>query len=148
SPERQIGSLTTLARQTVELQDNLLAIKQRYLAWQTERLSHLLEDLVRRPQLPDIVAFPECSIPFECLPLLKQYSRDSGITFFAGTHSPLTTTHAAAVYKKSLQVAGATVRNLLQRDSPPPAVLPILEPDRGFLIPKTFASIFERSDTS
>jgi tetratricopeptide (TPR) repeat protein len=106
----------------------------------------LLEWLANTQQQPEFVVFPECSVPFECLGLIKKYSERTGTVFFAGTHTPRSSAISQNHYRKILGVANQDVKGIFRQSSHPKAVLPIICPDRSYLIPKQHPSIFEMDD--
>jgi len=140
------NSLGHLGRQSMDLRASLNQIKTTYINWQSDRLTQLATWLQSRAEQPDFIAFPECSIPFECLPILRALARDTGITIFAGTHSPHLGPKALTVYKKQLAVRGHAAKDILERLTPPPAVMPIMTPKETLLKAKSVSSIFERTD--
>ena len=137
-------SLTVLAREVVELHDCLANVKTRYIKWHSERLDRLLEWLHSQSARPDILVFPECGIPFECLERLRWFSEQTGAVVFAGTHTPKSDTPSVSHYKKTLRVRDTHFNDF--RNQPPPAVLPIITPKVTKLHRKSVASIFEQQD--
>ena len=94
-------SLTDFGHQSLELRQSLIAIGQRYLQWQQERLDRLLAWLSSQPELPQFIAFPECSIPFDSLATLREFAKRTGIVCFAGTHTPRLAAQAKTFYREN-----------------------------------------------
>lgn len=61
--------------------------EKRYTEWHSQRLSCILEWLSTLAPVPDIVVFPECSVPIHDLHLLKAFAVEHRGAVFAGTHT-------------------------------------------------------------
>src|SRR5271157_5177861 len=120
---RELG-LSKLARHGFSVSDIQLSCLQTYLSWHCRRLKAILAFL--EPHAPDIIVFPEYSIPWQCLPELQAFSARCQTIIFAGTHTVQTTPQALSVYR-SLGIEGTNVVAWAKKG--PAAVLPILEPN-------------------
>ena len=85
------GQLATLSRSVRELELARGRVRESYIKWAETRLLSILEALARSGSLgslPDILVFPECSVPGELLPALRSRTKTSGTVVCAGTHTP------------------------------------------------------------
>jgi|GEM_PF-5377676 len=139
-------SITEVVREAPSLRDGLRAVREKYLSWQGDRILCLLDWLSKRPCVPQIVVFPECSIPYELLIHFKHTAEALGIVFFAGTHSPRSDKAGLSFYKNVLGVRNRDLKDF--KESPPPAVLPIIRKDQSFLHRKSVPSVFELDDVA
>src|SRR6266852_7393999 len=69
-----------------------------YLAWQAERLKSVFSFLASCTPVPDLIVFPETSIPLWLLHIAKEFAAEHGGTVFASTHSYQRTRESSAVY--------------------------------------------------
>src|SRR5258708_36051292 len=87
-------SLSSLSSKGIRV-DSLQALCLReYRSWAFQRLEQVLNELSNLAPHPDIVIFPEGSIPFDGLEVARTFSCHSGSNVFAGTHTPLRNTEA------------------------------------------------------
>lgn len=115
--------LQELADSDFEVADIQQVCRSTYLRWSQSRLRRILDHLKTRSV--DVVVFPEYSIPFEQLPLLRQFSRDTGAAVFAGTHCPPPLTARVISEYEDLGVDVNQIRSLLSDDLPAKSVLPV-----------------------
>src|SRR5438093_5838646 len=82
--ESSLSQLGTKGFDVLDLQKYCL---DKYLSWHEARLRSVLDFLAHFDSVPDIVLFPECSMPVECLSSAGAWSSGTGATILAGTHS-------------------------------------------------------------
>lgn len=116
--------------------------RREYLGWQQLRLESILKFLGDLEPAPDVVLFPEGSIPIEDLLLIGKWSASTGANVLAGSHTPLFTAQAKAIYRQ----IGLPNRRLTQlRETGNRQVLPLVRSGKVALIRKRLLSPFERS---
>ncbi len=116
--------------------------RREYLRWQQVRLESILKFLGDLEPAPDVVLFPEGSIPIEGLKLIGEWSASTGTSVLAGSHTPLFTAEAKAIYRQ----IGLPIRRLTQlRETGNRQVLPLVRSGKVALIRKRLLSPFERS---
>src|SRR5262249_40297364 len=134
----------TALQRHVEIRPTMREIKRRYAAWQTERIAALIRWLEQRSTKPDVIVFPECSIPFESLSALYQLAQRHPITVLAGTHVPRRESSGAAY--KTIGARQGHIDRVLRADPSPTMLLPIFAQNRETqLFPKLAPSVFEKS---
>jgi len=102
---RQKSPLMELGKVGLPVAAQRQKFRTAYLKWSRKRLAAILERLKLgfifhprdarippqkshiRDVWPDVVVFPEYSIPFDHLDLVRDFARETGVTVFAGTHS-------------------------------------------------------------
>ena len=87
APERGSPSLADLQRHSLEVCSIQNECEARYTEWHSQRLSCILAWLAGLTPVPDIVVFPECSVPIHDLHLMKAFAEEHRGTVFAGTHT-------------------------------------------------------------
>lgn len=144
-PKKKSISLSGLARLGVgtdKLQEHCL---KTYLAWLQRRIEATLAHLERDGSAPDIVLFPEASIPFELLPLVGAWSKKHRNTVLAGSHSPSFSIRARQIYG-SLGVEDTALNKLQKQESE--NALSLLRSGVLELIPKRSLAPSEKSDSA
>jgi hypothetical protein len=138
-------SLTSLAMRGLQTDTLQATCQKEYLRWQQLRLESILHSLEDLDPLPDLVIFPECSVPMTSLPSICKWSASTGANILAGSHTPLLTADAKAIYReiglrdrRVAQLGAASVRQ----------VLPLVRSGKVSFIRKRLLSPFERSSTS
>lgn len=61
-------------------------IREEYITYISKKLENICRSTCRIYEL-DILVFPEYSIPYQCLPRIKELAEQLGITIIAGTHT-------------------------------------------------------------
>lgn len=145
SEAASLAELTLAGFQTAELDQTCL---RTYTEWQAGRVHAILEFLSSIAPVPDLVVFPEYSIPWQCLPVLRNFSQSTGASVFAGTHTFQRTARARTTYLQiGLDVAALRrINQVAQKQLCP--VLPVLGPNRVRLIPKRVSSPVERTEVT
>ncbi len=135
------GSLSVLGTKGLDVGSLQLECLQKYTIWQDRRVAGILAYLDQVSPAPDLVLFPEGSIPVTCLTRVYAWSAKSGAFVLAGSHSPLNTSQARRHYKdigiSAKTVAGATAREA--------QVLPIIRQGKVTLVSKALPSILEHT---
>ena len=144
-PARREESVGLLRSDNLDIRSLLSGIKSDYIEWHRERLRQIFDWMQAQPVHPDVLALPECGVPFEALDLVVTAARAMGTTILAGTHTPrpadrLDEYHHFGVRK--------TVIGRFRQAAPPPAVLPIIGPRGTYLHGKSVPAVFERADFS
>src|SRR5437899_2697366 len=86
-PQERALSLGGLARHDLDLVELQQRCEEQYTAWHNERLRAVLEFLENCKPVPDLVVFPETSIPLCLLHFARDFAVKHDVTVFAGTHS-------------------------------------------------------------
>lgn len=137
--------LADLSRNAIDVTGLQEVCRRKYLAWHEVRIRAVLSALRTLSPPPDVVAFPECSIPISSLHELLSYADESKACVFAGTHSVLAGPKALAQYE-SLRIAKATMKEIKGGRHAGAAVLPIITSDQTYLHFKALSSAFEHTD--
>lgn len=117
-----------------ELSHLQLQIREDYITYFTHKLQEIIRQICRIHR-PDLLLFPEYSVPYPCLPLLQSMARSHGMTIVAGSHTVLP---AAEVYYSQ---AGLDIDTAQMRGS---SIAPVFFPDgRADYQIKHQRSIFE-----
>ena len=147
-PKRGTSMLADFARQSLDMSALQETCRETYLDWHTTRITGIIEWIKSLNPCPNIVVFPEGSIPSELLTYLRNVSQELGITIFCGTHT-LKVTHEQIKLYKSLGLTQHDLNRLNQvRQFASVSVLPIFSGDETFFHPKRVPSIFEHVDVS
>lgn len=72
--------------QGIQLQTLHNQIREQYINYISEKLNCVCQSACHIYE-PDILVFPEYSVPYQCLPKIKELSEQLGITIVAGTHT-------------------------------------------------------------
>jgi hypothetical protein len=140
SPDDDL-SLSHLQVRGIDVTTIQAQCKKAYIQWNETRLNSILEFLGSQDPIPDIILFPECSIPINSLPLLAKWSRSNSSTIIAGSHTPLKDPEHKAMYT----AIGVEAKKLKQAVSSNSLnVMPLIRSGKVSLIPKALPSIFER----
>lgn len=83
---RDFPKLSELARYSVDLSGVQDECESRYLTWQNDRLNGILQWVSSLNPCPDILVFPEFSVPLASLSHLRGFAATHRSTVFAGTH--------------------------------------------------------------
>ncbi len=67
-------------------EDALEMCEAEYTTWAKTRLKGILEWLSGQERLPDVIAFPEASLPMALLPSIIEFVTQTGCAVFAGSH--------------------------------------------------------------
>lgn len=84
-------------RQGSELQNLQIKIREEYITYITHKLKQVCKQSYELHK-PDILVFPEYSVPYPCLPMLRELSVSLGMTIIAGSHTVLSS--AAPYYSQ------------------------------------------------
>ena len=139
--------LAELSRHSLDVADLQRVCRERYVEWHQRRLIEVLAWLQKLDPIPEIVVFPECSVPLEALFSMREFAVEHEVAVFAGTHTPRMTHHNAKQYKTlgikkhALEGWGSTLRHHA-------ALLPVFCGQKSFFHLKQVPSIFERVDVS
>lgn len=77
----------------IEDTDLCFCFREKYIAYYKDRLVQIINWAIEREA--DLLVFPEYSIPYQCLPIIYDMSRNSGLTIIAGSHTVI---HACEAY--------------------------------------------------
>lgn len=141
-PEMGKPSLSLLSTKGLDVVTIEALCREQYLKWHEARVASALAALAAFDPLPDIVLFPEGSLPIENLVSVGQWSATTGATVLAGSHSPRRSTKPMARYRE-LGLSKETLNRLFKYGET--NTLPIIRAGEVTLIPKRLASPFERS---
>ena len=92
--------LASLARYNLQIRDLQELCKDEYLKWHAHRVKSILEFLKSLEEIPDIIIFPEGSIPLAILPYLRDFACQNKKTIFGGTHTLCRTGQWERRYKR------------------------------------------------
>jgi len=98
--------------------------------------------------VPDVILFPELSIPYCLLPQIHAFCCENQSTILAGTHTFQNTKEARRIYHRTLNVKQKHIDGLKSGGSYAPGVMPIISRRRTRLVPKSARSPFEVDDVS
>lgn len=73
---------------SMELQTLHSQVREQYVTYISQKLKGICEEAYRINK-PDILVFPEYSVPYQSLPTIKEISLHLGMTIVAGTHTVL-----------------------------------------------------------
>lgn len=118
---------------------------QKYIEWSGARISAIVDCFQKIEPPPDLVLFPEGSIPLPCLSVLATWSAETGSVVLAGTHTPRLG-RAVSRYYNDLNLSKSDMNRLKKQTSR--NVLPLMRAGKTVLIPKKLHSIFEQSEVS
>jgi Tfp pilus assembly protein PilF len=119
--------------------------KTKYLNWQRDRLKGIFDFLYSIDPYPDIIIFPEGSIPFQCLDLVKNFHEISNATIFAGTHTLQNLRESKRAYS-SMGLGDKSIKRLFYKNGQINGVVPIFIDQKVHLLPKQILSPFEKTD--
>lgn len=71
-----------------ELQTIHNNIREQYVAYIGQKIKKICKE-ADRINKPDILVFPEYSVPYQCLPIIREISTQTKMTIVAGTHTVL-----------------------------------------------------------
>lgn len=71
---------------SIQLQTLHNQIREQYITYIGKKLEGICKE-AHRIHPPDILVFPEYSIPYQCLPQMKELSEQFHMTIVAGTHT-------------------------------------------------------------
>lgn len=145
APTTPEQSIRRLARSSQGVRNDLDAVRVHYTSWLAKRLADLLKYVRARSPRPDILAFSECAIPSPCLPQLREFSADTGITIVGGTHTPRYDATSMADYRAA-RISKRELDAVRAAQPPAPAVLPVITPQGTHLFPKMCPSVFELTE--
>lgn len=138
-----ILSLTRLGTHGFPIGDLQQTCLDQYLDWHRTRLAFILRFLMALDHPPDVIVFPEYSVPWQCLQDLHANLPAPGPALFAGTHTFCSLPEANRVYK-CLGIEDARIRRYGRVAAT--AVLPVLTVERAKLIAKTSRSPTEQTE--
>jgi tetratricopeptide (TPR) repeat protein len=121
--------------------------KEEYLNWHTYRLKNILNFFKSLKEIPDIIVFPEGSIPLTVLPLLRDFAAQNKKTILAGTHSLCLTGQWERIYKR-LGMDTKTQKKWASDFYIVTQALTIFNGSRTFFRRKLNPSIFEVTDVN
>lgn len=134
------SSLAKLRAAGLPVDDLQHLSKESYIPWQCRRVAGVLDALASLDRTPDLVIFPEGSIPVEGLPVCAAFSATTGATVLAGTHTVRLSADALKVYKDAGLVMDVREAARSERWT---SVLPAFVSGVLTLVPKTGLSPFE-----
>lgn len=143
-PSDKAESISLLARERLDVGTCLDSVRTRYIEWQRRRLSAVFDWLASH-EAPDILALPECSVPYECLDLTRSFARTTKTVVLAGTHTLRRGTSAFEDYR-SLGVRERNCNDVLASKHDHASVLPIIWEKETALHAKGAPSVFELTD--
>jgi len=141
----QDDTLASILRDNLDLLDIAEECRDAYLRWHARRLKSIMEFLSQLSRIPDILIFPEGSIPYELLGPVREFAVQNKITVFAGTH----TLSSSGRWHKRYRQLGIDTRTLKKwkRESYTGGpVLPIFHEGKSFFHRKLNPSIYETTD--
>lgn len=138
-------ALADLARYTIDVTDLQRLCQKSYEDWHSRRVQQILSWLAMLTPVPDIIVFPECSIPIHDLYVLKSFAEEHDCAVFAGTHTLCFTDGD----KKQYNALGVSRKHLRRwKELAGNTILPILTADTVLPHVKHVPSVFERTDAS
>jgi TolB-like protein len=135
-------SLSSLAAKGVQVESLQSLCLQEYSSWALTRLEYVLDDLAKLDPLPDIIIFPEGSVPINGLELATAWGSKGKSMVLAGTHTPLSTTDAKQGYGRA-GIPSDRIKKLTRKGVK--TVLPLTYDGKTKLIEKRSFSPFEQS---
>lgn len=145
-PDRSL-SLAGLSRHSLDFAGLQGECERRYLAWHEARVQAVLAFLASFTKVPDLIVFPEASLPLSLLPAVRAFARTHKATVFAGTHA-LRLTHASRQQYTDLGLKTSTQKTWAGQPWPCTAVLPIFNGDKSSFHRKKVPSVFEITDVT
>ena len=139
------ASLALLGTKGIDTGQLQRVCKEKYLLWSETRLRNILAYLDQMDPVPDIVLFPEGSIPLPLLPLMAEWSGRTGCMVLGGSHTPILGKQGRKHFDK-LGISKQVTKGLERRNVA--NVLPIMDLGKTTLIEKRLHSPFEKSETS
>ena len=139
--------LGSLARDNLGTKDLQEMCRSEYLEWHKYRIKAVLEFLKTLEELPDVIVFPECSIPLPILPYIKDFAAQNNKTVFGGTHTLCLTGRWEKEYKR-LGMETQTKKKWASKSYVVTPVLTIFNGSKTFFRRKHNPSIFEATDVS
>ena len=141
-PEQNGPSLSRLSAKGIPVDSLHEYCLTEYSTWRTMQLSSILQHLESLNPSPDIVVFPECSIPISSLPTIADWSKSTGAAVLAGTHTPLKSPEARQAYAK-IGLARGQVDRITHRSKG--SILPLFTGGKVKVLRKKNFSPFEFS---
>ena len=138
-------SLSGLALKGIDTGDLQFYCYTSYIKWIEARTASILRTLDEFDPAPDLVLWPEGSLPLSTLDTISEWSATSGSTILAGTHTPLKTTEAVNHYN-NIGISRKRLDQVSKKDSR--NVLPIISQGKTKLVEKQQKSPFEQSVVS
>lgn len=138
-------SLSLLTTRGLDVASLEALCREQYLTWHDARVAVVLEFLRGLDPPPDVVLFPECSVPIELLRRMVDWSALTGTTVLAGSHAPRRSPKMVARYV-SAGLEKDAVNRLFRYGST--NTLPFIRAGEVTLVPKRLLSPFERSIVS
>ena len=135
-------SLSGLAVRGINTDDLQHYCYTTYINWVEARTASIIQALDEFHPAPDLVLWPEGSLPISTLGTISEWSAISGSTILAGTHTPLKTIEAVNHYKNA-GISRKRLNHLIKRNSR--NVLPIISQGKTKLVEKQHSSPFEQS---
>lgn len=139
------ASLALLSIKGLEVSQLQNVCLREYTEWSKARFSSIIDFLKTIEPAPDIVLFPEGSVPLPCLSILFEWCTVSGATVLAGTHTPRLG-RSGHKYYNELNLSKSEIKRLQKQTKT--NVLPLIRGRKTILIPKTLGSIFEQNEVS
>lgn len=144
-PDNLDQSLSSLALKGIRTDNLQLLCYEKYVDWIEARIATVLRTLEEFDPVPDLILWPEASLPISTLGAISEWSANSGATILAGTHTPLKTKEATIQYK-NIGISQKRLNQLFKKGSR--NVLPIIIQGKTKLIEKQQISPFEQSVVS
>src|SRR5437867_6465394 len=91
-------SISLLSRRGLDVEALETLCREQYLAWHEARTTAALQFLQGLSSPPDVVLFPEVSIPLEGLRPISEWSALTGSVVLAGSHTPRRSPKSLARY--------------------------------------------------
>jgi tetratricopeptide (TPR) repeat protein len=139
------ASLAKLRMHGFQVEDLQNLCRTEYMNWSERRIRQIITYLDQVEPSPDLVLFPEGSLPLQCLAPLADWSGKSGATILAGSHSPVFGKKGRRYYEE-LRISNSELDTLRKRSCC--NVLPLMRMGRTSLIPKTLYAHVEKSEVS
>lgn len=145
SADADAATLSGLAASGIPTGDLSVACRTAYLEWEDRRIRAILRSLARLAPTPDLVIFPEASVPARCLPAIAAWSDQHKTNVIAGSHSPELNAQGRRRYN-DLGFDRAAADQIAKYESE--NCVALIRRGRLLLIPKSVPSVYERSDTA
>ncbi len=144
-PIKGSPSLSDLSRHSLDVVSLQSECERQYLDWHSRRLVCVLDWLARIEPPPDVVVFPECSVPIHDLHIVRSFASSHDAIVFAWTHT-LRMTEEDRKHYEALDIPKRRRRDWQARAGE--TVLPIFCGKDTFAHVKAVPSVFEQTDVA
>lgn len=138
-------SLSKLGRASLDLGGLQDDCERQYLEWHEQRLDFILQYFAGQERVPDIIVFPEASVPLSFLKQLADHAKEKRNCVIAGTHSLKLSKTTAQLYKE-LNINRQELKKWGEITRSCTAILPVLTPSNSHFRRKAVPSVFEITD--